>query len=131
MPKFGFTAAAVAMTTGVLGSKQAMAMTVNEEDDRQKKAKYTMNVATAYILGASRTYPIMQMDFKENVQNATNGQVYVKLAPGGPANLTEGVHRPAITVLVEGQGAKGGCCQGDAPIGWSLRGCQRADLIQI
>jgi len=42
-----------------------------------------MNVATAYRLGASRTYPIMQLDFKENVQNATNGQVYVKLAPAG------------------------------------------------
>jgi TRAP-type C4-dicarboxylate transport system substrate-binding protein len=81
--KFGFTAAAVAAATGVLGSKEAMAMTTNEEKDRQKRAKYTMNVATAYILGASRTYPIMQMDFKENVQNATNGKVYVKLAPGG------------------------------------------------
>jgi len=81
--KFGFTAAAVAMTTGVLGSKDAMAMTANEEKDRQKRAKYTMNVATAYILGASRTYPIMQLDFKENIQNATKGKVYVKLAPGG------------------------------------------------
>ena len=42
-----------------------------------------MTVATAYVLGASRSYPILQLDFKENVQNATNGQVYVKLAPGG------------------------------------------------
>ena len=25
----------------------------------------------------------MQLDFKENVQNMTNGQVYVRLAPGG------------------------------------------------
>ncbi|MEX1299865.1 MAG: TRAP transporter substrate-binding protein, partial [Desulfotignum sp.] len=33
--------------------------------------------------GASRTYPIMQLDMKENVQNFTNGQVYVKLAPAG------------------------------------------------
>lgn len=81
--KAGFTAAIVAMGAGVLGSREASAMTVNEEKDRQKRAKYTMNVATAYILGASRTYPIMQLDFKENIQNATNGQVYVKLAPGG------------------------------------------------
>ncbi len=81
--KFGFTAAAVALTTGAIGSKEAMAMTANEEKDRQKRSKYTMNVATAYILGASRTYPIMQLDFKENIQNATHGKVYVKLAPGG------------------------------------------------
>ena len=42
-----------------------------------------MVIATAYVLGASRSYPIMQLDLKENIQNATNGKVYVKLAPGG------------------------------------------------
>jgi TRAP-type C4-dicarboxylate transport system substrate-binding protein len=81
--KAGITAAVVAMGSGVLGSKEASAAVANEEKERQKSAKYTMNVATAYILGASRTYPIMQLDFKENIQNTTNGQVYVKLAPGG------------------------------------------------
>jgi TRAP-type C4-dicarboxylate transport system substrate-binding protein len=81
--KAGITAAIVAMGSGVLGSKEASAAVVNEDKDREKRAKYTMNVATAYILGASRTYPIMQLDFKENIQNTTNGQVYVKLAPGG------------------------------------------------
>ena len=81
--KAGITAAIVAMGSGLLGSKEASAAVVNEEKDREKRAKYTMNIATAYILGASRTYPIMQLDFKENIQNTTNGQVYVKLAPGG------------------------------------------------
>ena len=42
-----------------------------------------MTVATAYIIGASRSYPILQLDLKENIQNSTNGKVYVKLAPGG------------------------------------------------
>jgi TRAP-type C4-dicarboxylate transport system substrate-binding protein len=42
-----------------------------------------MTIATAYVLGATRSYPIMQLDFKENIQNLTNGQVYVKLSPGG------------------------------------------------
>ncbi len=42
-----------------------------------------MTVATAYILGASRSYPIMQLDFKENIQNMSNGRIYVRLAPGG------------------------------------------------
>ncbi len=82
--KFGFTAAAIAMTTGVVGSREAEAAKVsNEEKERKKAAKHTMNLATGYILGASRTYPIMQMDMKENVQNCTNGKIYVKLAPGG------------------------------------------------
>ncbi len=81
--KFGFTAAVVAGAAGVLVSRDAAAQMANEDREREKAAKYTMNVATAYILGASRSYPIMQLDFKENVQNATNGQVYVKLSPGG------------------------------------------------
>lgn len=81
--KVGFTAAVVALGNGFLWNKEAVAQMGNEEKERQKAAKYTMNVATAYILGASRSYPIMQLDFKENVQNATNGQIYVKLAPGG------------------------------------------------
>lgn len=81
--KAGFTAATVALFSGALGSREASAQIVKEEAARQKAAKYTMNVATAYILGASRSYPIMQLDFKENVQNCTNGEVYVKLAPGG------------------------------------------------
>ena len=82
--KFGFTAAAIAMTSGLIGTREAHAARVsNEEKERKKAAKYTMNVATGYILGASRTYPIMQLDMKENVQNFTNGQVYVKLAPAG------------------------------------------------
>jgi TRAP-type C4-dicarboxylate transport system substrate-binding protein len=82
--KFGFTAAAIAMTTGIVGAREATAARVSsEEKERKKAAKYTMNLATGYILGASRAYPIMQMDMKENVQNCTNGKIYVKLAPGG------------------------------------------------
>ena len=81
--KFGFTAATVALFSGVIHSPEASAQVAKEESARRKAAKYTMNIATAYILGASRSYPIMQLDMKENVQNTTNGQIYVKLAPGG------------------------------------------------
>ena len=81
--KYGFTAAVVAGAGGALVSSEAAAQTAKEEKERQKAAKHVMTVATAYILGASRSYPIMQLDFKENVQNATGGQIYVKLAAGG------------------------------------------------
>lgn len=83
MGKFGFTAAVVAGAGGALMSTTASAAVSREEQDREKAAKYTMTIGTAYILGSSRSYPIMQLDFKENIQNFTNGQVYVKLAPGG------------------------------------------------
>jgi len=78
-----FTAALVAGAGGVLWSTEAVAQTAKEERDREQAAEHIMTVATAYVMGASRSYPIMQLDLKENIQNATNGKVYVKLAPGG------------------------------------------------
>lgn len=81
--KGGFTAAMVAGASGMLWSTEAVAQTANEEKEREASADHVMTVATAYVLGASRSYPIMQLDLKENIQNATNGKVYVKLAPGG------------------------------------------------
>ena len=79
----GFTAAMVAGGAGMLWSSEAAAQTANEERNREKAAEHIMIIGTAYVLGASRSYPIMQLDLKENIQNATNGKVYVKLAPGG------------------------------------------------
>ena len=78
-----FTAAVVAAGAGTLWSDEAVAQTANEERDREKAAEHVMTIATAYVLGASRGYPIMQLDLKENIQNTTRGKVYVKLAPAG------------------------------------------------
>ncbi|MEL6205511.1 MAG: TRAP transporter substrate-binding protein [Pseudomonadota bacterium] len=78
-----FTAAMVAGAAGVLWSDEAAAQTAAEERARQDAAEHVMTLATAYVLGASRSYPIMQLDLKENIQNMTNGKVYVRLAPGG------------------------------------------------
>jgi TRAP-type C4-dicarboxylate transport system substrate-binding protein len=79
----GFTVAALAGAAGTLFSPSAVAQGRREEDEREKAAKHTMTIATAYQLGASRSYPILQRDFKENIQNATRGKVYVRLAPAG------------------------------------------------
>jgi len=78
-----FTAAMVAASAGTLSSSEAVAQTANEEAEREAAADHVMTVATAYVLTADRSYPIMQLDFKENIQNATNGKVYVRLAAGG------------------------------------------------
>lgn len=77
----GFTVAALAATGGVLFSPAAVAQMNKEEESRQKAAKYTMTIATEYKVGITRGYPIMQLDLKENIQNATLGKVYVRLAP--------------------------------------------------
>lgn len=78
-----FTAALVAGASGVLWSSEASAQTAAEERSREQAASHVMTIASAYVLGSSRSYPILQLDLKENIQNATNGKVYVKLAPGG------------------------------------------------
>ncbi len=93
--KYGFTAAVIASSGGLLISRQALAQTANEERDRQSAAKVTMTLATEYRIGATRWYPLMQLNLKENIQNATNGYVYVRLAPAGQlgmgAALAQGV----------------------------------------
>ncbi len=81
--KFGATTAFVAAAAGTLGSSPALAQTAQEEKDRQGAASHTMTIGTAYRIGTTRSYPIMQLNLKENIQNLTNGQVYVKLGPGG------------------------------------------------
>lgn len=79
---FGITTALVAGGAGVLASGDAAAQTAKEERERKKRAKIKMTIGTAYIAGASRSYPMMQLDLKENIQNMTNGEVYVNLALG-------------------------------------------------
>lgn len=78
-----FTVAMIAGASGTLWSEEAIAQTAKEEADREKAADHQMTIGTEYVIGASRSYPLLQLDFKENIQNATNGKVYVKLAPGG------------------------------------------------
>lgn len=79
----GFTAAVMASAAGVMWSTQASAQIADEERDRERAADHIMTLATAYTMFADRSYPIMQLDMKENIQNATHGKVYVKLAPAG------------------------------------------------
>ncbi len=78
-----FTAAMIAGATGALWSTEATAQTANEERDREAAADHVLTLATEYVIGTSRSYPMMQLDVKENLQNASNGKIYVKLAPGG------------------------------------------------
>ncbi|MCJ8340273.1 MAG: TRAP transporter substrate-binding protein [Pseudomonadales bacterium] len=81
--KYGVTAATIGFASSMMVTEEAVAAISKEERELEKNAKHTMVIATAYPLGASRSYPIMQMDLKENIQNMTQRQVYVKLAPGG------------------------------------------------
>ena len=82
-----FTAAMVLGAAGTLWSDEAVAQTAKEENDREAAAAHVMTLATEYVIGTSRSYPMMQLDVKENLQNASNGKIYVKLAPGGQLGI--------------------------------------------
>ena len=81
--KYGFTALALTAASMPFFSEEAVAQNAKEEKERQEVAKATMNLATEYVVGATRYYPLVQLNLKENIQNMTNGEVYVKLSPGG------------------------------------------------
>jgi len=81
--RYGFTAVVLTGATMPFFSEEAVAQTAKEESERMKAAKSTLNLGTEYIVGATRYYPLMQLNLKENIQNLTNGAIYVKLSPGG------------------------------------------------
>lgn len=85
--KFGVTAALAVAAAGTLGSGEAAAQTAREEQDREKAAKTTIVLATEYPVTADRSYPIMQLNLKENIQNFTSGEAYVKLQPAGALGI--------------------------------------------
>ncbi|KXS37067.1 TRAP transporter substrate-binding protein [Modicisalibacter tunisiensis] len=81
--RYGFTTALIGALGGSLFSESAMAAISQEEAEREKAADTVLVMATGYRLGASRAYPIMQLNFKENLQNFSRGKLYVRLQPGG------------------------------------------------
>jgi TRAP-type C4-dicarboxylate transport system substrate-binding protein len=85
--KFGFTAAVVAAGAGTLFSREAAAQTAQEEQEREKSAKTKITLATEYRVGTTRSYPVIQLNVKENLQNFTNGRIYVKLQAGGALGI--------------------------------------------
>lgn len=81
--RYGFTTAVLAATGGYLWSEADVAHAADDDAARQKAAKYTMIFATEYKADAFHTYPIMQTQFKANLEKLSKGAVYVKLHPAG------------------------------------------------
>lgn len=81
--RYGFTTAVLAATGGFLWSNPEVAHAAGDEAAKAKAAKHTMIFATEYKEDAFHTYPIMQTQFKENLETMSKGEVYVKLHPAG------------------------------------------------
>ena len=81
--RYGFTTAVLAATGGFLWSNPEVAHAAGDEAAKAKAAKHTMIFATEYKDDAFHTYPIMQTQFKENLETLSKGAFYVKLHPAG------------------------------------------------
>lgn len=79
---YGFTAVALTAGSGLL-TEEAVAQTAREEQEREKAAKSVMTMAVEYSIQQERALPQMQLNLKDNIQNFSRGEVYVRLQPPG------------------------------------------------
>ena len=91
--RFGITAAVVALSKNALGSDEAASQVARKETALKDASEHTMLMGTAYGPGVSRSYPIMQLDYKENIQNASLGKIYVQLAHSGQVGASGALAR--------------------------------------
>jgi TRAP-type C4-dicarboxylate transport system substrate-binding protein len=101
--RYGFTTAALALTGGYLWSDAELAYAADDEAAKEKAAKHVMLFATEYRNEDYKTYPIMQTQFKENLQTLSGNAVYVKLFPSGQLGVG-----PALAQKVQAGTVQGG-----------------------
>ena len=85
--RFGFAVAVVGATKGLLFDDAAMAQLAADEAKKEAAAKVKMQFATEYKIEDYVKYPVMQAKFKENVEMATKGEIFVKLFPAGSLGI--------------------------------------------
>ena len=85
--RYGLGVAVVATMHGVLMDNQAVAQVAADEAAKEAAAKIKMQFATEYKNEDYVKLPIMQLKFKENVEAASKGEIFVKLFPAGQLGI--------------------------------------------
>ncbi len=85
--RYGFTAAVLAATGRYLFDDRAIAQAATDEAKKEAAAKVKMIFATEYKIDDYVKYPVMQAKFKENVEVASKGGIFVKLHPAGQLGI--------------------------------------------
>ena len=85
--RYGTGVAVIAATGGTLWDGQALAQLAKDEAGKEAAAKIKMQFATEYKLEDFVKYPVMQGRFKDNVEAASNGEIFVKLFPAGALGI--------------------------------------------
>lgn len=101
--RYGFTAAVMAALGGTLFSGRAIAQTAADEAAKQKAAKVTMLFATEYKIEDWAVYAVPQAQFKQNLEAASKGAIYVKLHPAGQLGVGA-----ALAQKIQGGTVQGG-----------------------
>lgn len=101
--RYGSTAAVVAALGGTLWNGRALAQTAADEAAKQKAAKVTMLFATEYKIEDWAVYAVPQAQFKQNLEAASRGAIYVKLHPAGQLGVGA-----ALAQKVQGGTVQGG-----------------------
>jgi hypothetical protein len=101
--RYGLTAAVVAALGGTLWNGRALAQTAANEAAKQKAAKVTMLFATEYKIEDWAVYAVPQAQFKQNLQAASMGAIYVKLHPAGQLGVGA-----ALAQKIQGGTVQGG-----------------------
>jgi len=101
--RYGFSTAVLAATGGILWNDSALAQSAADEEAKQKAAKFTMLFATEYKIEDYVKYPVMQSQFKANVESLSKNQIFVKLHPAGQLGIG-----PALAQKVQGGTVHGG-----------------------
>ena len=85
--RYGFATAVLAATGGYLWDDAALAQTSADEAKKEAAAKVHMIFATEYKIEDYVKLPIMQGQFKTNLENASRNDIYVKLHPAGQLGI--------------------------------------------
>ena len=85
--RYGFAVAVVSATGGFLFDDYAVAQTAADEAAKEAASKVRMQFATEYKVEDYVKYPVMQSQFKANVEAATKGEIFVKLFPAGALGI--------------------------------------------
>ena len=85
--RYGLGVAAVALSHGVLHDSAAVAQLAADEAAKEAAAKVKMQFATEYKIEDYVKYPVMQGKFKDNVEQASKGEIFVKLFPAGALGI--------------------------------------------
>ena len=101
--RYGTTAAVLGLAGGYLFDRSAMAQTAAEEEAKQKAAKVTMLFATEYKIEDWVKYPVMQAQYKANLESMTTGALYCKLHPAGQLGIGA-----ALAQKIQGGTVQGG-----------------------